>query len=275
MPTLDDLFAKLRRWTHPWETGASPLELRRAVLEEIERRAVAVGGGRRIFPFDRIEVHLLAAPGEGQVLEAVVREGWDLEAEVRARLRARGVEPPAGLRVDGVIDERARPEYGDRRFFVRYEQERREGEAEAGRTGARPGPAPGHSAAVRQALDLTVLHGQATRKVFMPEGERVMIGRLAEVLDADGRVRRRNDVAFVDAGEINETVSREHARITWDGATGSWWLRDEQSAYGTRIFRDGRSIEVAGSDRRGVRLRAGDEIYLGRACLKVGLRPPG
>ena len=35
-----------------------------------------------------------------------------------------------------------------------------------------------------------------------------------------------------------------------------------------RVFRDGRSIEVSTGDRRGEKLRPGDEIYLGRACLR-------
>ena len=275
MSTLDDLLAKLRRWTRPWETGASPMELRRAVLEEIEGRAVAVGGGRRIFPYDRVEVRLLAPAGEGPVLESVAREGWDLAAEVRDRLKARGVET-AGLAVAvRVIEEgeggEAEEEFGERRYRVLYEREREEAEEPEPRR-ERPGKPARAATGARPILELTVVKGKAAHTVYAPQGERVMLGRLAEVLDADGRVRRRNDVAFLDEGEVNETVSREHARIAWDGATGGWWLRDEQSAYGTRIFREGRSIEVSGSDRRGVRLRSGDEIYLGRACLKVGLR---
>src|SRR5262245_7894182 len=114
MSTLEDLLAKLRRWTRPWETGASPMELRRAVLEEIEGRVVAVGGGRRIFPYDRVEVRLLAPAGEGAVLESVAREGWDLAAEVRERLKARGVEPAPGLAVAvRVIEEGEGDEAGE------------------------------------------------------------------------------------------------------------------------------------------------------------------
>jgi len=32
-------------------------------------------------------------------------------------------------------------------------------------------------------------------------------------------------------------------------------------------------IDVSSNDRRGVRLQPGDEIYLGRACVKVAMRP--
>jgi pSer/pThr/pTyr-binding forkhead associated (FHA) protein len=117
-----------------------------------------------------------------------------------------------------------------------------------------------------------VLKGAATQRVYEVDAPRVFLGRLEEVTDADGRVRRRNDVAFLEVGEINATVSREHARIAWDAETGGWWLRAEQNASGTRIYRGGRTIDVSSHDRRGVRLQAGDEIYLGRACVKLGLR---
>jgi hypothetical protein len=33
-------------------------------------------------------------------------------------------------------------------------------------------------------------------------------------------------------------------------------------------MREGRSIEVPGGNTRGVRLRSGDEIYFGQACLR-------
>ncbi|HET9677879.1 MAG TPA: FHA domain-containing protein, partial [Solirubrobacterales bacterium] len=126
--------------------------------------------------------------------------------------------------------------------------------------------------AERPRLELTVLKGVATQRVYEIEGARAFLGRLEEVVDADGRVRRRNDVAFLEVGEINSTVSREHARIAWDAEAGGYWLRAEQNASGTRIYRGGRTIDVSAHDRRGVLLQPGDEVYLGRACVKVGMR---
>jgi pSer/pThr/pTyr-binding forkhead associated (FHA) protein len=99
------------------------------------------------------------------------------------------------------------------------------------------------------------------------------VGHL-EVLDADGRVKHKNDVAFLEEGEVSPTVSREHARIVWDEAEGEYRLRDDGSASGTRLLREGRSLEVSGHDRRGVRLRSGDQLYFGRASVKVTLRLP-
>jgi hypothetical protein len=125
----------------------------------------------------------------------------------------------------------------------------------------------------RPPLCLSILKGTAVRGTYELDGERVYLGRLDEVLDATGRVKRRNDVAFVEEGEINQTVSREHARIAWDADAGAWRLRDENSASGTLLFRAGRSIEVSRHDRRGIRLESGDEVYLGRAALRIEIGP--
>jgi hypothetical protein len=257
-----DVIDKLRRLMRPWHSGTEPLEVRRAVLEEIEGRVVAVGNGRRIFPFNRIEVRLLAPDPEERVLfEAVVREGWDLEREVRERLRDLDARFPPDLGVEVSFAERGGAEYGDRRFRIFCH--RLEGAAPEA-VGNRP------------VLDLTVLQGKATRHVYtFNAADRIAVGRLEEVLDADGRVKRRNEVAFLEEGEVNATVSREHARIVWDEAEAEYRLRDDGSASGTRLLRDGKSLEVSRHDRRGVRLRSGDEIYFGRACVKVSLRGPG
>jgi hypothetical protein len=71
---------------------------------------------------------------------------------------------------------------------------------------------------------------------------------------------------FAVADEANATVSRKHTHIRLDD--GEYRICDDASEFGTRIFRDGRSIDVPSGNRRGERLRPGDEIYLGRACLR-------
>jgi hypothetical protein len=254
---MTDLLAKMRGWLKPWTTGTSPLEIRRAVLDDASARILAVGDGKRLFPFNRITVHLLAPePQERAALEAAAKEGWALELEIAGRLRDRGCPVPPDLAVDVVMEETALPQFGDRRFFVEYAK----GETAAAAESARP------------PLELTVLKGDATQHVYELAGPRIFLGRLEEVVDADGRVRRRNDVAFREAGEINATVSREHARIAWDDESAGYWLRAEQNASGTRIYRAGKTIDVSAHDRRGVRLQPGDEILLGRACVKVGMR---
>jgi hypothetical protein len=269
---MDDMIGKMRDWMKPWMKGTSPLEIRRAVLDEAESKIAAVGEGKRLFPYNHLRVHLLAAGSEERaVLEAAAREAWDLQGEIAGRLTERGCPVPAGFSVDVVFDE-PRPEFGERRFFVEYEK------AESPAPVAAPtvsGPGPSPSLSGRPTLVLTVIKGDAYQHVYEFEDlPRLHLGRLEEVVDSDGRVRRRNDVAFREEGETNTTVSREHARITWDEGTAGYWLRAEQNASGTRVYRNGRTIDVSAHDRRGVRIQAGDEIYLGRACVKVGLRQP-
>lgn len=278
---MSDMMGKMRDLLKPWMRGTSPLEVRRAILDDAESHVVAVGEGRRIYPHNRLRVHLLVPDPEERVrFEAVVREAWDLQREIAERLAERGCPLPAGFAVEVAFDEETHPRYGDRRFYVEYLNE-----APAAAAPPTPGPSgfsglsgiPTAAAAgpERPALELTVLKGTATQRVYELDAPRVYLGRLEEVTDPDGRVRRRNDVAFLEVGEINSTVSREHARIAWDGEGGGWWLRAEQNASGTRIYRGGRTIDVSSSDRRGVRLQPGDEIYLGRACVKVGMRTAG
>jgi hypothetical protein len=267
---MNEMLGKIRDLMKPWMKGTSPLEIRRAILDDVESHVVAVGDGKRIFPHNLLRVHLLVPePDERVRLEAVVREGWDLQREIAERLAGRGCALPAGVEVEVAFDDEVHPRFGDRRFYVEYLNHELSAAAATASTPLPAGDAP------RPTLELTVLKGTATQRVYMHEGPRVYLGRLEEVVDPDGRVRRRNDVAFLEVGEVNSTVSREHARIAWDAGSGGYWLRAEQNASGTRIYRGGRTIDVSAHDRRGVRLQSGDEIYLGRAAVKIGLREQG
>ena len=265
---MNDMMGKMRDLLKPWMKGTSPLEIRRAILDDVDARVIAVGEGKRIFPNNLLRVHLLVADAEERVrFEAVVREGWNLKREISERLANRGCPLPAGFDVEVAFDEEAHPRFADRRFYVEYLN--REAPAE---DPVKPTVPVGGPPASRPILELTVLKGTATQRVYEIEGTRAFLGRLEEVVDPDGRVRRRNDVAFLEVGEINSTVSREHARIAWDVESGGYWLRAEQNASGTRIYRGGSTIDVSSHDRRGVRLQPGDEILLGRAAVKVGMR---
>jgi FHA domain-containing protein len=304
--SLDRIVDKLRQWGRPWASGSEPVEIHRAVLEDVVAQSVATGGGRRVFPFDRVELKLLAATAEDKLrLEAVVQEAWNLASEIPERLKENGVRCPQGLRVVVDVVEQAATAPGGKRYVLTFGKAAGKGgdataasplagsptvQAPAGGApatateGATPAsaeraaeaPAPGMatggaSGALRRRplLRLAVVKGQAGREIYEIDAERLYLGRLEEVVDGAGRVRRRNDVAFVEEGELNQTVSREHARIGWEAESRAYWLRDEGSASGTLIFRAGRSIEVSRHDRRGVRLESGDEVYLGRAAVKV------
>ena len=275
MTKMDKLFEAVKRFTKPWPTGTEPMEIRRALLDEVESRIVSAGGGKRVFPFNRLHIFLLAPGSRERIeLEAVVRDVWDLQAEVRERLTECGCPVPPDLTVDVEVTEQGGPEYGDRRYRIDFERVERR--VSAPPPAAAPGagtvqlsvPSPGE----RPTLELTVLKGTATRKVYSFPAGRLSLGRMEEIVDDEGRVRRRNDVAFLEEGDVNQTVSREQARILYDEASGELRLRAEHGASSTRILRDGRSIDVSSRDTRGVRLLSGDEIYFGRACVKVAIR---
>ena len=286
MTKMDKLFDTVRRWTRPWPTGTEPMEIRRAVLDEVESRIVSAGQGKRVFPFNRLKIRLLApGPREKVELEAVARDVWDLPAEVRERLSDRGCPVPADLDVDVDVTDEGGPEFGERRFHVGFERTERatrsapparsaQGQATAISSAAATVAIPSPSSETdRPLLELTVLKGTATRKVYSFPAGRVHVGRMEEIADEEGRVRRRNDVAFLEEGDVNQTVSREHARFVFDEASGEIRLRAEPGASSTRIFREGKSIDVSGRDARGVRVQPGDEVYFGRACVKVAIRP--
>jgi hypothetical protein len=224
------------------------LLLHRAILEEVEGKVQVVARGLRVFPFASVVVTLVAAEEERRtILQAAF--GERLGEDIRAGLSGSECEVPRGFSV-----EVRTAEAGLRAFEIAYSAEPVNVEAPAL---AAP-PATGR---------VIVVKGKTASPEYSLERARTNIGRLAELTDADHRVVRRNDVVFEEgADEANATVSRKHAHIRLEA--GDYRLCDDASEFGTRVFRDGRSIEVLAGDRRGEKLRSGDEIYLGRACLR-------
>jgi len=217
----------------------------RAILEEIGGKVQVLARGRRVFPFARILVTLIGDDQERRtMLEGAFAER--LPADVSELLEGGGCEIPRGFSVE-VRTAAA----GDGAYEIEYF-------AEAARPAAAPPPEVGR---------LVVVKGKAGRAEYTLDRQRFNLGRMTEVTGPDHRVLHRNDVAFEDgADEVNATVSRRHAHIFLE--EGEYRIADDGSEFGTTVFRDGRSIEVPAGDRRGERLRPGDEIYLGRACLR-------
>ena len=89
------------------------------------------------------------------------------------------------------------------------------------------------------------------------------------MLNKSGVVERRNELAF-DVSE--DTVHRKHAWIRYDGADGMFRaFNDPAASRGTRVLRDGRSLEC--DPYKGVQLRSGDEILLGEARVRFEIDP--
>jgi hypothetical protein len=65
-------------------------------------------------------------------------------------------------------------------------------------------------------------------------------------------------------------VSRRHARLELDPATQRPRLIDDNSAQGTSVIRDGRSLAVPRGSR-GLLLRSGDELVFGQARVALTL----
>jgi hypothetical protein len=235
-----------RRWTERMFGPADSNELllvHRRILEEIESKVQVVARGRRVFPFARVVVTLVAADAERRTLLQAAF-GERLGDDVREAMDGSGCELPRGFSVEVRTAEAG---LGDYAIEYGVAAVAKKVEATAGR--------------------LVVVKGKADHADYSLERPRTNIGRMPELTDADHRVVRRNDVVFEEgADEANATVSRKHAHIRLDGA--DYRLCDDGSEFGTRVFREGRSIEVPAGDRRGEKLRAGDEIYLGRACLR-------
>ena len=221
------------------------LLVHRAILEEIAGKVQTVARGKRVFPYPHVTVTLVSPDADRRALyQAAFGEEERLETDVRDALAGVECEIPRGFAVEVKTSEA-----GDRSFSIEYGMERAAAPAVS--------HAPGR---------LSVVKGKAEQPEYALDKARVNIGRMAELTDADQRVVRRNDIVFAEGEEANATVSRKHAHIRLEA--GEYRICDDESEFGTRVFRDGRSIEVPAGNRRGEKLRAGDEIYLGRACLR-------
>jgi hypothetical protein len=233
-----------------------PVEIRKAALDEIEDLVEPSGRARRVFPYNHVTVEVVVAQaGQRAAVEAVLGGPGDMAAAVVERLRATGCAAPRDLDVRLRIVRRPGAEWETGRVF-RVVCEKRQAPAAAANAGA------------ARAATLSVLKGEATHKAYGVKAERTNIGRLAEVLDRDKRVVRRNQVVFTDRENgVNQTVSRAHAHIR-RSPDGDFRLFDDNSSCGTRVFRGGRTIALPAGSPRGTRLQGGDEIYVGQACLR-------
>jgi len=229
------------------------------MLEEIEGRIQVLARGKRVFPYTRVTVTLCSAdPDRRTVYQSAFAEGGRLETDVRQALGGADCDVPRGFRMEVKIAENEVPS-GAQPFTIEYAADQ-------------PKPAKRPAEIAESSPEgltgrLVVVKGRAENPEYSLQKARTNIGRMAEITDSDQRVVRRNDVVFEEGlDEANATVSRRHAHIRLDD--GDYRVCDDESEFGTVVFRDGRTIEVPPGNRRGEKLRPGDEIYVGRACLR-------
>jgi hypothetical protein len=227
-------------------------EIRLAVLDQVRDKSYR-SGARKVFPYDLLRVHLRGLEESRREVFAGSFFRQYLEQEIKGALRNAGCRYPENLRVE--VDAVASlPEKGEEWLTVDAATQEK--------------PA-GDTAPVAR---LVVREGKANMESVPLTKARINIGRVVDVYREHG-IYRRNDLAFADDSEINNTVSREHAHIRRDRATGEyrifndrWYARGQAGECGTWIVRDGLSQEVH-RDSRGVRLEPGDEIHFGRAVV--------
>ena len=241
-----------RKWTDHFLGPADSDEVllvHRAILEAIEGKVQIVARGKRVFPYSHVTVTLISAEADRRALyQTAFGEGGRLQSDIREALDGVDCEMPRGFHVTVKT-----AETGDRKFEIEYAIEA-------------PPPVAAEVEEARGVGRLSIVRGKAGHSEYTLDKGRINIGRIAELTDADQRVVRRNDVVFEEGDEASATVSRRHAHIKLEG--GEYRICDDESEYGTRVFRDGRAIDVPAGNRRGEKLRPGDEIYLGRACLR-------
>lgn len=237
-----------------------PLEIVHAIVGEAERQIVSAGRGARVFPFNRIDVEVVASSVDARArLEAVLCGDPSLQDRLFERLRSVGCEV-TDIRVDVAYVAQSAPGWRDSQFHVAFDR-----------------VAPVVAVAIEPMLariEITVLRGTAERRTYSFAAPRIDFGRGAEVRDQRNRLLRTNHIVFVEGwpGE-NQTVSRRHAHIVCDRSAGDYRLHDDGSEHGTGIVRDGRTIPVP-SGSRGVRVRSGDEIVLGEARMSIRIETP-
>jgi hypothetical protein len=222
-----------------------PVEIRREVLREIAEQVQPAGNGEYLFPYTAVRVELYAADEAQQgPLEAIfAMPGFadDVNATITDRgSHVRNVEVDVQV---SIAPDAAVP------YRVAYQR-----------------AASSKPAAKRPAARLVVLEGRAEISEVSIDRDLVYIGRLKQVINSTSGLERQNQLAF-DATET--TVSRKHARIEYDVASGKFRLYNDPET--TSVSRDGRGIPCDAT--RGLQLRSGDEIILGKARVRFEIEP--
>ena len=247
-----------------------PIEVIEMAVDEIAGHVQQAGRGRFSFPFNRVTITFAAPTPEDEArFEAICEGPPSIHERVIRRLTAAGCDAPdvdvdveyspALAAAEPVSGDGATPRLLDRVFtlaLARVDPDAR----------MRRGPAV--------SLEVVVLSGEADRGAYSFTAFPVAIGRGPDVRDSRNQLLRINHVAFTEsAHEVNRTVSRRHARIELDEATGRPRVVDDNSAQGTSVIRGGRGIAVPRGSR-GLGLKTDDEIVLGQARIKVRVGKP-
>ena len=255
-----NLGRRIERLTRRRASPREAVQIAEDVLDEVTAKVEPTAGDTPTFPYGKLTVRVAVPPGRGPAARAVLEHAPDLGARIHARLRAAGCAPEdAAPEVAVEVLEQAPPEaWGSRDFEIAYEPRRARRRRTAEEVPATP-----------PSVRLDVLEGSTgdARRHTLKLGT-IRLGRTPSVADRARRTRRENDVAFDEEGSANATVSRSHAHLRWSPEEGVFRLHDDGSTHGTCVRREGTTLDVPGPGGRGVALRSGDVIVLGRARVR-------
>ena len=239
----------------PLDREAAPIEVRQSIIDDVEQRVESVAAGRRVLPYNRVIVTMLAADRPTRVRLQAALAG--LQESIAARLAEINCAIPAGFAVDTRYITRPPAAWAPhQRLAFTYDQR------EAADIAV---PAPSEPAQLR----ITIARGQATHASYTFAESLIRIGRSAQPVDGHGRPRT-NHVVFVEDGDDHtRTVGRAHASIRYDLTRREYRVFDDGSHNGTRVMRDGLLFDVKPRDPVGITLRSGDEIQVGTAALRI------
>jgi hypothetical protein len=204
---VDERLRKLFRGSAPPIEKLEIIEVHRAILDEVAHRIESLPRGRRTFGYPHLTVRvLLPDPDRRRSYEVTFVEAGALARDITGRLADEHVEMPDRFHVDVELVEELPADVAGRGFDVAYR-------SEAVRTLGSAGT---------PAVWIKVLSGRADRDEYSFRKTRINIGRLTDVVDAQQRLIRRNDIAFLEiAVQPNSSISRTHAHLEFDAASRS------------------------------------------------------
>lgn len=218
-----------------------PIFIANQICRAVEERIQVIQGGKKIFPFNRLTIHLACASREEENILSAAFGDHQLQRHIQEFLSRREAGNWRELRVAIETTVNPQADRSAKRFDIEYLKSNK----------TLPGAA------------LVVIRGEALSDECLLR-ELTRIGRTEEVLDLHGRLVRCNDLVFADKDdEVNLSVGRIQSRIEYDAARSQFIVFDENSRHGTAVEREGRMMAATG--QRGIALRHGDIIHLGRA----------
>lgn len=239
---------------------ADPLELRARLLDAVE---AALEPHRHHLAFSGVVVHVVAEADRlrDRYEMAFQARREPFEAAVRRRLAEARMDLPGAARIAWKLHQRAPKRFAgqfDEGVYVELRKRR-----------------------AQTTATLAVVDGQAREPHYVITSDAdLTIGRVPEVMDSRGRLVRRNAVSLVDDAALDpddiarhHTVSRAHARIRYDSASGTFQVVDDQSTSGTTIVRPGAVVPIQVS-RQPVSLRDGDLLHCGKVAFRFTLGRP-